>query len=184
MSLILNTCPKLIGILGVFYQTPSDPPPHELWLVEPFRVPQPYRRLLVHQRDMTSTLTNYHGTTIRLRVLDRRLADDVLARHIVLETDSGRPVEYGAARIQLASLDRPARDAVIEGRVPLGGILNAEDAYYKSCPGAFFKLDPTRLMRRVLELDSPVRLFGRCNCLSNRAGQPIAEVVEILPPCE
>jgi hypothetical protein len=36
-------------------------------------------------------------------------------------------------------------------------------------------------MNRVLKLDGPRWLYGRCNCLSDASGRVLADVVEILP---
>ena len=132
---------------------------------------------------MTSTLEEYHREGITLRVLERLLSADWLARHIVLEgTDSGLPVEYGAIRINLGALGEDVQRRVIQCRDPLGGILNEHGVQYGSCPGAYFRVQPTRLMHRVLRLDGYPWLYGRCNCLSDLTGHTIAEVVEILPP--
>ena len=146
-------------------------------------MPQPERSLLVHDRDMTSTLTEFHGDALKLDVLERRLEGDQLARHIVLRTVSDhRPVEYGAIRIRLGGLEEVVREKIVAGEQPLGGILNEHRVGYASCPGGFFKIRATDLMADVLELSEPNWLYGRCNCLSAAEGGSIAEVVEILPP--
>lgn len=183
MSLLVSACPRLIGLLQEFY--PGDPglAPFEMMTIAADLVPEPERLLLVHDRDMTSTLTRFYGDELRLDVLERRLHDDHLARHIVLRTVSEhRPVEYGAIRIRFDGLDDDVRVKILEGVRPLGGILNEHNVGYKSCPGGFFKIRATDLMADVLELSEPAWLYGRCNCLSAAGGKNIAEVVEILPP--
>jgi chorismate-pyruvate lyase len=173
----------LIGLLQEFY--PGDPglAPFEMMTVTADLLPQPERSLLVHDRDMTSTLTRFHKDELQLDVLDRRMHDDHLARHIVLRTVSEhRPVEYGAIRIRLGGLEEGVRSKILEGMQPLGGILNEHKVGYASCPGGFFKIRATDLMADVLELTEPTWLYGRCNCLSAAGGGNIAEVVEILPP--
>ena len=182
MSLLVSACPRLIGLLQEFYPGDTGLAPFEMMMVTAELMPQPERSLLVHDRDMTSTLTQYHGDALRLDVLDRRLHDDHLARHIVLRTMSDhRPVEYGAIRIRLDGLDEEVRGKILAGEQPLGGILNDYGVGYASCPGGFFKIRATDLMTDVFELSEPAWLYGRCNCLS-AAGGNIAEVVEILPP--
>jgi hypothetical protein len=183
MSLLVSACPRLIGLLQEFY--PGDPglAPFEMMTVTADLMPQPDRSLLVHDRDMTSTLTRFHGDELKLEVLDRRLREDQLARHIVLRTKfDHRPVEYGAIRIRLAGLEEEVREKILAGEQPLGGILNEHEVGYASCPGGFFKIRATDLMADVLELSEPSWLYGRCNCLSAAGGGNIAEVVEILPP--
>jgi hypothetical protein len=183
MSLLVSACPRLIGLLQEFY--PGDPglAPFEMMTVTADLMPQPDRSLLVHDRDMTSTLTRFHADELKLDILDRRVQDDQVARHIVLRTMTDhRPVEYGAIRIRLAGLDEEVREKILAGEQPLGGILNEHQVGYASCPGGFFKIRATDLMADVLELSEPNWLYGRCNCLSAADGGNIAEVVEILPP--
>lgn len=179
----LTTCPKIFGLLNHFYRTDPEQPPLEAHLLDPAELPEPYRRLLVHQSDMTSTLARYHEDEITLRVLERVLTPGSLSRHSVLVgRREGRPVEYGAIQISLDTLDEEARAKVIAGREPLGGILNARGIRYESCPGGFYRVRSNEVIDRVFALAGPQWLYGRCNCLTDLSGRTIAEVVEILPP--
>lgn len=185
MSLPLSACPRLIGLLREFYPSPGGLVPFDVMSIPPDLMPEPERSLLVHDRDMTSTLTRFHGDRLRLDVLERRLHDDYLARHIVLRTVSEhRPVEYGAIRIRFDGLDEDVRAKILQCVQPLGGILNEHRVGYRCCPGGFFKIRATDLMAEVLELPEPAWLYGRCNCLLAASGTTIAEVVEVLPPLE
>src|ERR1700734_2477923 len=47
-------------------------------------MPEPYRRLLVHDRDMTPTLEAAYDRKMTLRVLKYALSDEVFSREIVL----------------------------------------------------------------------------------------------------
>ncbi len=182
MALFVTTCPKFLGLLRQFYDRLPEQPPTDAELIEPEEVPQPHRSLLVHCNDMTPTLEGYHGEKIVLRVLQRSVTEESLSRHIVLEgLRTGKPVEYGAIRIDLGPLDEDSRRQVLECRVPLGSILNSHGVAHASCPGGFFRVRPNALIRRVLSLNGTPWLYGRCNCLSDSQGRMIAEVVEILP---
>jgi hypothetical protein len=182
MSLVVATCPKFLSLLGSFYEALPDSPSLNAELVAPATIPEPYRGLLVHRSDMTSTLQRYHGEDAELRVLQKSSAGNFFCRHIVLEgARSRRPVEYGAIRIRLDAMSEAARRQVLECRVPLGGILKTCGIAHQSCPGGFFRVLSNELMNEVLELDGPRWLYGRCNCLSNGSGETIAEVIEILP---
>lgn len=176
-------CPTLLALLEDFYRELPGARVPDCQRVDGAAIPEPYRTLLVHETDMTSTLENHHGEQITLRVLERKLVSAWLARHIVLEgKKTGRPVEYGAIRINLDALDEDVQTRIIECRDPLGGILNTHGVQYGSCPGAFLRVRSTELMARVLRLAEPQWLYGRCNCLADLSGRTIAEVVEILPP--
>jgi len=183
MDLSVLTCPKFLGLLNEFYSQRPAPPRIEAVLVAPEQMPQPQRRLLVHDRDMTSTLEEHHGEPVALRVLERRVDDDIYARHIVLHTaQTHRPVEYGALRVHLPLVDEPVRTALLQARQPLGAILKAHGGAYRGCPGAFFRILSNDLINDSLQLGRSQWLYGRCNCLADREGRSIAEVIEILPP--
>jgi hypothetical protein len=182
MSVFVATCPKFLSLLGSFYETMPEPMPLKAELIDPEDVPEPYRELLVHRKDMTSTLQQFHQEPVSLHVLHRFSVGYYFFRHIVLKGEvSGRPMEYGAIRIALHALSEPARREVIECKVPLGGILNSFGIGHRSCPGGFFRVLSNSLMNEVFQMEHAQWLYGRCNCLTNSASETIAEVIEILP---
>jgi hypothetical protein len=179
------TCPKFLDLLAEFYSEMTAPPAIDAVMVVPEAIPQPQQSLLVHDRDMTSTLARFHGEPIELRVLDCKLMGDHYRRHIILETaHTRRPAEYGAMRVNLPLLEETAQTEVLKARGPLGGILTAHGITFRCCPGAYFKIFSNALISASLRLDGPKWLYGRCNCLSDAGGRAMAEVVEILPPAE
>lgn len=183
MVQFLTACPKILGLLDGFYRMLPEHPPLDAVVVVPSEMPEQQRRLLVHNTDMTSTLTGHHREKILLRVLQRTMTNGKLSRHIVLESAvSGKSVEYGASSISLDVLDKDVRGEVVEGSKPLGGILNHHGVVYSNCPGAFFRVRSNDLMNKLFGLDESNWLYGRCNCLTDDIGRTIAEVVEILPP--
>ena len=183
MELPVLTCRKFLELLQEFYDERPDCPVIDAAFVEPDEIPQPQHDLLVHDQDMTSTLERHHGEPITLQVLERKRDRDWYSRHIVLHTArSKRPTEYGAIRVCLPLLDEPTRTEVLKGSAPMGGILHAQGVGFRSCPGAFFKIFSNDVINASLELDSSQWLFGRCNCLADRHGRTMAEVIEILPP--
>ena len=147
-------------------------------------LPEPQRGLLVHDRDMTSTLEAFHGEAIGLEVLGRRLDGDHLLRHVLLHgVESRRIVEYGAIRIALRAFPDDARRAVLDGRAPLGAILASHRLPYESRPRRFFSVLPDPRLCRLLGLaDACDELHGRRNRLFGADGRTLADVVEILPP--
>lgn len=177
------SCPKFLDVLEEFYEGLPERQALKAKLIPPDEIPQLQRDLLVHPRDMTSTLERFHGEPIELRVFDSRLTGEHYRRHIVLQAaKSRRPVEYGAIRIRLPLLDEGVRTEVLAAQAPLGGILNRHGIAYRCCPGSYFRVFSNPLICQALELDRPRWLFGRCNCLGDSSGRTIAEVVEILPP--
>ena len=147
------------------------------------RIPEPYRGLLVHDRDMTRTLEAYHGDSIRLRTGASTLNGGIYRRRVALELEhSGRPVEFGATRVHLDRFPEPWRGLILAGERPLGGILNAWGIAYRSRPSAFFRTEGDPNIRASLNLSDPTPLYGRRNTLFAPDGQPLADILEILPP--
>lgn len=147
------------------------------------KVPSPYRKLLVHKRDMTTTLDVFHGEPIALRVLFSARNGNLYRREVVLATaDSGKPVEYGAISIHLETLPAAARKLVLEAKRPLGAILHGCDVKYTSHPTAYFRITPDATILVALGLKRARPLYGRCNELRDSKKRTIARIVEILPP--
>ena len=146
-------------------------------------VPEPYRTLLVHERDMTRTLEQFHHGVIHLSVLSSHHEGDAYWRESVLKLDgSNQPVEYGAIKIHLNRFPEPWRTQILEERRPLGGILNASGIRYVSRPTAYLRFSPDEFITCALNFQGAVLLFGRQNTLRNAAGEVLAEIIEILPP--
>jgi chorismate-pyruvate lyase len=146
-------------------------------------MPEPYRRLLVHDRDMTPTLEAAYDRKVNLRVLKYELSDEVFSREIVLIPEGGdAPVVFGAIKIYLDEFPAKARELVLERRLPLGTILESEGIKHFSRPDAFFEVEADAAILRALEISGPARLYGRRNILGNATGRKLAQVLEILPP--
>src|SRR5438309_1401373 len=77
---------RLLFPLDEFYALSGRPLPPAAQL-KGEEVPEPYRQLLVHDRDMTPTLEAFHGDRIHLRVLERRIEEHALWRQVVLTLD-------------------------------------------------------------------------------------------------
>lgn len=152
-------------------------------IFQPQDLPQPYRQLLAHEGDMTSRLESAYRMSIKVRRLHSSNDGKNYFREVILETfeTSPRPVEYGAIEIQLAQLPEPAREAVIAGETPLGGILNQGRIPYVCSPRGFFQIIPDESIQKAFLMKEATPLFGRSNCIETRSGETIAQIVEILP---
>lgn len=172
----------LLAPLSLFYERAGRPLP-QAWEVAPKAVPEPYRALLVHSRDMTPTLEAYHGGRIRLRLLDRVHQGDHFARQVVLQmTDTLAPVEFGAIIIHLERFPPEARETILQCRTPLGTVLADFLIAHVSWPSAFFGLEADPTIVEALGLPEPRTLYGRRNRMADGGGAPIADVIEVLPP--
>ncbi len=172
----------LLYPLSRFCERDGHPlPPHEI--LDGAAVPEPYRTLLVHRGDMTSRLEEYHRAPMTLRVLHREEDDSAYLREVLLCTkDAGLPVEYGAIEIHLDAFAPELRAEILEGRVPLGGLLNRAGLSYRSEPRAFIKLAPDSQLNALFATAPTCELYGRCNMLLGEHGETLARIVEVLRP--
>ena len=146
-------------------------------------IPRPLRQLLEHEDDMTPTLERFHGRKIILKVLQRRLNGSSLLRQVVLVLeDDETPVEFGAIRIYLDRFDEAARREIQHCRRPLGSILEDYHVRHVNRPSAFLKVEPDELIKGAMGLEGGAPLYGRCNTILDMDGEPMAEIVELLPP--
>jgi hypothetical protein len=145
-------------------------------------MPEPYRSLLVHERDMTPTLEEAYGGPVELRVLKYSQRDGVFSRQIVLIGPDGGIVEFGAIKIYLERLTPAAAAKVVEMKLPLGTILKIEGVAHSSHPAGYFEVRSDALIGAALGLDTSRLLYGRRNELLDAAGETLARVIEILPP--
>lgn len=160
----------------------APPPVVELETSVDGRMPEPYRQLLVHRSDMTSTLENFHGEASVLEVLAHRETPRHLLRKVLLRGLGSRQIqEFGAIRIELDRFASEPRRAILEGQTPLGAILAQHNVSYRSRPQRFFAIRcEGELCLRLGRAEGDF-LFGRRNLLVGDEGT-LAEVVEILPP--
>jgi chorismate-pyruvate lyase len=146
-------------------------------------LPEPYRHLLVHERDMTSTLENFHNDTIALKVLSRNQRGDHYYREVILRRSRDQqPVEFGAIKINLNLFSPPVRRQILDEKAPLGRILNENGIPYSSRPKAYLRFKADSFMQTALQTAKLDWLYGRRNTLLDPQLRPLAEIVEILPP--
>lgn len=165
------------------YYAAIDKPLPQVGLVTPAQIPTDLRRLLVHTRDMTPTLEAFHGQTLMLRVLRKAMNGRVLERAVVLCPATTVPaVAFGAIQINLNVFGLAPRQAILASHVPLGAILRDHMIDHVSHPSGYFTVESDDVINDALGLDACHVLYGRHNQLSGEDGQPLAQVVEILPP--
>jgi len=183
MTMAARSTTDLFFPLDEFYSAEGRSLPF-IERIEGNAMPQPYRQLLVHDGDMTPTLERFHKSRISLKLFDKRLGDDGwLSRRVALLLDeTDQPVEFGAIRINLNLFSEEARQHICEGKRPLGTILNEDGLMHSSRPVAYLRVKSDDLINETLSLNGSQTLYGRRNVLFNELNQPLAEVVEILPP--
>jgi hypothetical protein len=168
--------------LDEFYALAEQPLP-AMRAVVPEEMPEPQRRLLVHERDMTPTLEQYHGARLHLEVLRSFIHGAYYFRLIVLRRDGdNQAVEFGANCISLNYFSCTARRLIVENYVPLGSILGMLRVKHTNRPRPFFRVQPDSQICAALNLRAPEALYGRKNVMFDPAGHVLSQVIEILPP--
>src|SRR5204863_7154924 len=127
---------------------------------EAHEIPEPYRSLLVHERDMTPTLEDAYQRSVQLRVLKYDLRENVLSRQIVLVPEgSTRAVVFGAIKIYLEHFPAEAKRLVLELKLPLGTILRTQRIAHFSRPDAFIQVTADPVINSALDLTGPAVLY-------------------------
>lgn len=149
----------------------------------PADLPERDRRLLVHAQDMTSTLANFYGSLLRVEVLQQRQLGELYLREVFLRTLSANQiVEYGVIAVALEQFTPPQRQAVEGGTIPLGALLHQFQIPFTSAPFAFFATPGDGLAGTPLAAHLGSTCYGRFNRLAKPTGEPLAWILEILPP--
>jgi hypothetical protein len=175
-----RTVPSPLHPLDLAYARAGLEPPVAA-PIAPDEIPQPYRALLVHQRDMTLTLEAHFGGRVVLRPLSTFTTGAWYYRRVLLAQEySGRPVEMGAIRMKLAALPRKVQAEIRRNRVPLGRILRDGGVDFTSMPREFFAVTPNPEMMGVFWMREPRTLYGRRTEVL-LGGRAIGDIVEVLP---
>ena len=176
--------PDILFPLNRFYLKEGLPLPRVTQL-DPEQIPQPYRGMLDHDRDMTPTLEQFYRETIAISIIHSGRNGNAYTREVVLYTEqTRRPVSYGSIDIHLENVSGGARTDILSGHLPFGSILHKHKIPHVSAPSAFFEIGSDAATQRHFGLKQPARLYGRRNRLSTPDGRTLADIVEILAPVE
>ena len=163
-----------------FYRAAGITPP-EFVEVPGEKMPEPYRSLLVHSGDMTPALEAFHKRKIYLQVIESQ-RDPIYRRQVVLHLDgTAQAVEFGAIVIHLENFTAPPRAEILQGKHPLGSILHDHSVLHLSQPRSFFSVKSDASIEAALGMKRSAVLYGRGNRLVAPNGDPLAEIIEILP---
>lgn len=150
--------------------------------IEAANVPQPYHRLLVHSEHMTVTVEDFYGDRVDVKVLASRRDGNEYARKILLALhEGGKIVQFGLVRIDLGACTPAVRDAIVEGKTPLGRILIEHDMLRRIEPTAFLKVRLAPRMAEWFGVPEDTETYGRLGVIYT-GDRPAIEVLEILAP--
>ena len=143
-------------------------------------VPQPFRRLLVHDQHMTVTLEAYHGGPVHLSVHDSVLRDDEYARKITLHArPDGPAVLLGIMKFDFRYCSAQTRDEIVGGSTPLGRILIEHDVLRHLSAGPYYRVSPHPARLLSLDVDLPAECHARLARINCNGGHAV-QVLEII----
>jgi chorismate-pyruvate lyase len=147
-------------------------------------VPEPYRKLLVHEHHMTVTVEAHHGGPVDVVVLERWFSGALYSRKILLELQGTRKVvQFGIVRIDLAQTSPQVREAIVAGRTPLGRVLIEHDVLRRIEPLAYLKIRPSAEQLAWFGEGVPAAplIWGRL-AIIHCDGRPAVELLEVVAP--
>ncbi|YCM46241.1 hypothetical protein V2O64_09460 [Verrucomicrobiaceae bacterium 227] len=148
--------------------------------VEEGEIPRPYRQLLCHHKDMTSTLAAFHGGEVALKVFHSKRNGDQYLREVLLSVD-GKPVEYGVIVMSLDHFPPDLQERILGENEPLGKILNTSGLPYQSSPRGNLEFPEVECFSDIFPSAGSGSLYGRYNALLDSEGRFLARILEILP---
>lgn len=146
------------------------------------QMPEPYRKLLAHKHHMTVTVEERDGGPVDVKVLSEEMADDDYRRRIVLLSKKTRkPVLFGVIYVDLARTSDAVREAIIEGKTPLGTILIKHNVLREIEPVAYLKIEPGDRQLGWFELEESGPMYGRLAVI-HVDGEPAVQLFEVVAP--
>ncbi|MFM8274930.1 MAG: hypothetical protein ACKODX_21725 [Gemmata sp.] len=177
---MLSTAPTFEHLYRLFPDSPDRPAAVEL---REELVPEPYHRLLVHTHHMTVTVEEFYGSPVDVRVLACRREGNEYARKILLalSNDPKHVVQFGLVRIDLGVCPAPVRDAILEGKTPLGRVLIQNDMLRRIELIACLRVSLGPAMAEWFCVPPGSETYGRLGVIYT-GERPAVEVLEILSP--
>jgi chorismate-pyruvate lyase len=172
--------PQLPELFAVFPDSAAVP---EFEIVHPEDVPEPYHGLLVHNHHMTVTMEEFYHDRVNVQILQRLLGDDWYARQILLVCQANvNVVQFGLPIIKLSYCSEAVREAILEGKTPLGRILIENNVLRRIEPTHFLRVLPGSATQAWFGLErGKVETYGRLGVIFCDE-QPAIEVLEIVAP--
>lgn len=177
---MLTTAPTFDHLYALFPDSPDRPDAVE---VPADAMPEPYRKLLAHTHHMTVTVESFYQAPVNVQVQDSRRSGNEYARKILLTlaNESRKVVQFGLVRINLGVCPVPVRDAIIEGKTPLGRVLIQNDMLRRVEPLAFLRVALSAEMASWFGVAPDTETYGRVGVIYT-GDRPVVEVLEILAP--
>jgi len=151
-------------------------------VVAPEEVPEPYHRLLVHEKHMTLTLTAHYNAFVEVQVKEMHYEGTLYSRKITLTAP--RPaeapvVEFGLIRLDLQFVPQPVWQEIFQQRTPMGELLLRHNILQRVQPKWFLKFEPESSVLNWMGAKYDKTLYGRLGTIYCN-GEPAVEVLEVV----
>jgi hypothetical protein len=145
-------------------------------------VPEPYRRLLVHDQHMTGIVERFYKSSVDVRVLARRIDGSVYSRKIILTTqDTGAVVQFAFMQLQLDAVSDTVRSQILSEQVPLGRVLVDHGLQCDIELISVLKVTIGEALSRLLNVPAGIETYGRIAQILS-GDKSICAVIEVLTP--
>lgn len=146
--------------------------------------PEPYKRLLVHDRHMTVTMEEFYGSPVGVNVLDRKLEGNTYSRSILLKrSDNEAVVQFAVMRFDLDMVLPAVRDEILSERTPLGRILINYNVFRFVDLGAIFRITAGPAFARLCGCSVGEVTYGRLATIFCNQ-HPAVNLLEAAAPVE
>jgi chorismate-pyruvate lyase len=162
---------------------PDSPDRPEAIEIPANEVPTPYHQLLVHTEHMTVTVEEFYSSPVDVRVVCCHRSGNEYSRKILLELKNtpAKVVQFGLVRIDLGVCPEPVRNAIVEGKTPLGRVLIQHAMLRRIEPVAFLRVKLSPAMADWFRVPPGTTSYGRIGVIYT-GDRPAIEVLEILAP--
>ncbi len=146
-------------------------------------VPEPYKRLLVHDSHMTVSMEEYHGTAVDVRVLAVHDEEPYSRKIVLTKTGTDEVVQFGIVRFDFGYVTDAVRDEIVAGDTPLGRVLINHNVLRHVDLGAVLRFRCGPGLAEAFGTNVGQKTYGRlatifCN------GQPAVDLLEISTPLQ
>ena len=170
LQALLDLCPGGSALIAAAEHVPSA------------LIPEPYKRLLVHEQHMTVTMEAFHGGPVDVRILERQFAGDIYSRKIVLtKAGTDEVVQFGLVRFDLSYVTSAVRDEILKGETPLGRVLINHNVLRHIDLGAILKITLGPGLAELMNAPEGAVTYGRlATIFCNR--HPAVDLLEVPTP--
>lgn len=170
----------LASLVDLYYQEP--PELGRFSAVDSSRLPQPFERLLAHDRHMTVTVESFHGDSVDVEVLRSRREGDSYSREILLRTQRrGDVVQYGIVRLRLHLIAEEPRREILQERKPLGRVLIEHQVLREVELLKVWQVHCGPALSRMFQVSPETITYGR-TAMIHCDSEPAIELLEIVAP--